>query len=99
MKFFSVAAKFVIAGCVFCSAAYAAEQGAVKTGAQTPRPRGERPNIVLILADDLGFSDIGCYGSEIATPNLDRLAKDGLRFRQFYNAARCCPTRAAVLTG
>src|ERR1700691_5200693 len=48
-----------------------------------------RPNILLILADDLGFSDIGCYGSEIATPNLDRLAKSGLRFRQFYNAARC----------
>lgn len=59
----------------------------------------ERPNIVIILADDMGFSDIGCYGSEIATPNLDRLAKEGLRFTQFYNAARCCPTRAALLTG
>lgn len=58
-----------------------------------------RPNIVLILADDLGFSDLGCYGSEIATPNLDRLAASGLRFTQFYNAARCCPTRAALLTG
>lgn len=58
-----------------------------------------RPNIVLILADDLGFSDIGCYGSEIRTPNLDRLAAEGLRFTQFYNAARCCPSRAAVLTG
>ncbi len=58
-----------------------------------------RPNIVLILADDLGFSDLGCYGSEIATPNLDRLAAGGLRFTQFYNAARCCPTRAALLTG
>lgn len=58
-----------------------------------------RPNLVLILADDLGFSDIGCYGSEIATPNLDRLAAGGLRFTQFYNAARCCPTRACVLTG
>jgi arylsulfatase len=57
------------------------------------------PNIVLILADDLGFSDLGCYGSEIATPNIDRLAKDGLRFTQFYNTARCCPTRAALLTG
>src|SRR5579863_839880 len=50
-----------------------------------------RPNVVLILADDLGFSDLGCYGSEIATPNLDRLAAKGLRFTQFYNAARCCP--------
>jgi arylsulfatase A-like enzyme len=58
-----------------------------------------RPNVVLILADDLGFSDLGCYGSEIATPNLDRLAAGGLRFTQFYNAARCCPTRAALLTG
>jgi len=58
-----------------------------------------RPNILLILADDLGFSDIGCYGSEIATPNLDRLAAGGLRFTRFYNSARCCPTRAALLTG
>jgi arylsulfatase len=58
-----------------------------------------RPNILLILADDLGFSDLGCYGSEVATPNLDRLAADGLRFTRFYNAARCCPTRAALLTG
>jgi arylsulfatase len=58
-----------------------------------------RPNILLILADDLGYSDLGCYGSSIATPNLDRLAAGGLRFTQFYNAARCCPTRAALLTG
>jgi arylsulfatase len=59
----------------------------------------ERPNILLILADDLGFSDIGCYGGEIATPNLDALARDGLRFRQFYNCARCCPSRACLMTG
>ena len=59
----------------------------------------ERPNIVLILADDLGYSDLGCYGSEIATPNIDRLAGDGVRFTQFYNQARCCPSRAALLTG
>src|SRR6187401_2433895 len=58
-----------------------------------------RPNIVVILADDLGFSDLGCYGSEIATPNVDRLAARGLRFTQFYNCGRCCPTRAALLTG
>lgn len=58
-----------------------------------------RPNIVLILADDLGFSDLGCYGSEINTPNLDALAAGGLRFTQFYNTARCWPTRAALLTG
>ncbi|MBI3210407.1 MAG: arylsulfatase [Candidatus Solibacter usitatus] len=59
----------------------------------------KKPNIIVIMADDLGFSDIGCYGSEIATPNLDRLAKNGVRFTQFYNTARCCPTRAALLTG
>ena len=58
-----------------------------------------RPNIVLILADDMGYSDLGCYGGEIATPNLDRLAARGMKFTQFYNAARCCPTRAALLTG
>ena len=59
----------------------------------------ERPNIVLILADDLGFSDLGCYGSEIKTPVLDSLAQNGLRFTQFYNTARCWPTRGALLTG
>jgi arylsulfatase A-like enzyme len=58
-----------------------------------------RPNIVVILVDDMGFSDIGCYGSEIPTPNLDKLAAGGLRFTQFYNTGRCCPTRASVLTG
>lgn len=57
------------------------------------------PNIVVILADDLGYSDIGCYGSEIATPTLDRLAAQGTRLTRFYNAARCCPTRASLLTG
>ncbi len=62
-------------------------------------PVAVRPNIVLILADDLGYSDIGCYGSEIATPNLDRLAAGGVRYTQFYNTARCWPTRAAILTG
>src|SRR6185369_16859186 len=58
-----------------------------------------RPNIVVVLADDMGFSDLGCYGSEIATPNIDRLAAQGLRFTQFYNAGRCCPSRASLLTG
>lgn len=59
----------------------------------------EKPNIVIIMADDMGFSDLGCYGGEIQTPNLDQLASDGLRFTQFYNAARCCPSRASLLTG
>lgn len=57
------------------------------------------PNVVVILVDDMGFSDLGCYGSEIPTPHLDALAKNGLRFSQFYNTGRCCPTRAALLTG
>jgi arylsulfatase A-like enzyme len=59
----------------------------------------EKPNIIIILADDMGYSDIGCYGSEINTPNIDRLAKNGIRFTQFYNAARCSPSRASILTG
>lgn len=58
-----------------------------------------RPNIVVMLVDDMGYSDIGCFGSEIPTPNLDRLAHDGVRFTQFYNSARCSPTRASLLTG
>lgn len=61
--------------------------------------QASRPNIVVILADDLGYSDLGCYGGEIETPNLDRLSAGGLRFTQFYNTARCWPTRAALLTG
>ena len=59
----------------------------------------QKPNIAVILVDDMGFSDIGCYGSEIPTPNVDKLAARGLRFTQFYNTGRCCPTRAALLTG
>ncbi len=58
-----------------------------------------RPNIILIMSDDMGYSDIGCYGGVINTPVLDRLAENGLRFTQFYNTARCCPTRASLLTG
>ena len=65
-------------------------QGAEKT---------QRPNIIVILADDMGYSDIGCYGGEIKTPVLDSLAAGGLRFTQFYNTARCCPTRASLMTG
>ncbi len=64
-----------------------------------PLKSNTRPNIILILADDMGYSDIGCFGSEIPTPNLDKLAQQGVRFSQFYNAARCCPSRASLLTG
>jgi arylsulfatase A-like enzyme len=59
----------------------------------------KKPNIILILADDMGYSDLGCYGSEIKTPNLDSLAANGIRYRQFYNGARSCPSRAALMTG
>ena len=58
----------------------------------------EQPNILLIMVDDMGFSDIGCYGGEILTPNLDRLAVEGLRFSRFYNTAKCFPSRACLLT-
>lgn len=71
----------------------AAEQGSPPRQVQGP------PSIVIILADDMGYSDIGCFGGEVSTPTLDGLAKEGLRFTQFYNTGRCCPTRAALLTG
>ncbi|MEG3659931.1 arylsulfatase [Arenibacter palladensis] len=58
-----------------------------------------QPNIILIMVDDMGYSDLGCYGGEIETPNIDQLAQNGLKYKQFYNAARCCPTRAALMTG
>ena len=60
---------------------------------------GKLPNFLVIVADDMGWSDIGCYGGEVRTPHLDRLASEGLRFTQFYNSAKCTTTRAALLTG
>jgi arylsulfatase A-like enzyme len=66
-------------------------------GAEPASP--SRPNILLILVDDMAFSDLGCYGGEIETPNLDRLAAKGLRFTQFYNTAKCHSSRASLLTG
>src|SRR5215213_8842674 len=73
-----------------CLVTFATTSGAAPAG---------RPNVVVFLADDMGFSDLGCYGSDIPTPNLDALAAGGLRFTQFYNTGRCCPTRASLLTG
>lgn len=67
--------------------------------AESASPAPQRPNLIVILVDDMGWSDIGCYGGEIPTPNLDALARSGLRFTQFYNTGRCCPTRASLLTG
>ncbi len=72
---------------------------AAKTAQLTIRRTTKRPNIILIVADDLGYSDLGCYGAETATPNIDRLAAEGMRFTHFYNCARCCPSRASLLTG
>ena len=70
------------------------------TGCQsTAEAKQSRPNIILIIGDDIGVSDIGCYGSEIRTPNLDKLASNGLRFTQFYNMAKCNPTRSSLMTG
>ncbi len=69
------------------------------SASRTAVPSPRRPNIILIMSDDMGFSDLGCYGGEINTPNLDGLAANGLRFTQFYNTARCCPTRASLMTG
>ena len=77
------------------AAAMALPRGVRGAGA----PDAKKPNIVIVMVDDMGFSDIGCYGSEIATPHLDALAAGGLRFSQFYNTGRCCPTRASLLTG
>jgi len=67
--------------------------------ADQAKPAQNKPNIIVILADDMGFSDAGCYGGEIQTPNIDYLAKNGVRYTQFYNTSRCCPTRASLLTG
>lgn len=67
--------------------------------ANVPRLTPSRPNIIYIMADDMGYSDIGCYGGEVNTPNLDQLAANGIKLRSFYNNARCCPTRASLLTG
>jgi arylsulfatase len=89
--------------CIVTPAAAGCAVAATAVSAATPRtePRlaGERPNIIVILSDDMGYSDIGAYGGIIQTPNLDLLAQNGLRYTQFYNTARSCPTRASLLTG
>jgi arylsulfatase A-like enzyme len=82
-----------------CSSRGEATEGAPWSAAPQVAGGQERPNIIVILADDLGYSDLGGYGGEIRTPNLDGLARSGLRFTQFYNTARCYPTRASLLTG
>jgi len=84
---------------VMATAASFAFAGFCKPTPVKQHPKPTQPNIIVILADDMGFSDIGCYGGLINTPNLDKVAAGGLRFTQFYNGARCCPTRAQLLTG
>lgn len=86
---------WLLIGLVCCGVFGSAVGGESVASADEPR----RPNVVILLADDLGYSDLGCYGGEIQTPQLDRLAREGLQFTQFYNTARCWPTRAALLTG
>jgi len=92
-QFFYCIALFVTIVTVICSFV------SCKYGKSYRESEKERPNIILIMSDDMGYSDIGCYGSEIETPELDKLAANGIRFSQFYNTARCCPTRASLLTG
>lgn len=77
---------------------FASSSYAVQAGGTAGSP-AKRPNVIFILADDMGFSDVGCYGGEIKTPHIDGMAKEGTRFTQFYNMARCCPTRATLMTG
>jgi len=79
--------------------AFAAALACLSSMNAPARADDDRPNIVLIMCDDMGYSDIGCYGGEIETPNIDRLAKQGLRFTQFYNCAKCTTTRASIITG
>jgi arylsulfatase len=94
--------RLAVCVCLFASLAV----GLRPSPAASPAPAAgaapavrSRPNIVLILVDDMGYSDLGCYGGEIPTPNLDALAAGGTRWRQFYNCAQCCPTRASLMTG
>ena len=89
----------LVAGGTAASAAGIVDPVAAFSMGRAGRPGLGRPNIILVMVDDMGFSDIGCYGGEIRTPYIDGLAAGGLRFTQFYNTARCCPTRAALLTG
>ncbi|MEM7452992.1 MAG: sulfatase-like hydrolase/transferase [Planctomycetota bacterium] len=88
---------FAVALLLFSQSLSADQQSADLQNAELPN--SERPNIIVIMADDMGFSDIGCYGSEIPTPNLDSLAQRGVRFTDFYNTSRCCLSRASILTG
>lgn len=90
--------SFVVLTCVFLASILFLSLRNKPVKAVSPPPP-KRPNIIVIMADDLGFSDIGCYGGEVNTPNINYLANNGVRYTQFYNTSRCCPTRASLLTG
>lgn len=92
--FAAVRFPFFAAACVVIAACYVSPEKTLAADSHS-----SRPNIIVIMTDDVGYSDLGCYGGEIKTPVLDSLAHGGLRFTQFYNTARCCPTRASLLTG
>jgi arylsulfatase A-like enzyme len=91
MMFIADIVIFAISALIYC--------GIFLASHSTAADSSMRPNVVVFLVDDMGWADIGCYGSEIPTPNIDALAKSGVRFTQFYNTARCSPTRASLMTG
>ena len=97
-EFIRVAVQLGMSGAIAGSMAGAGAAANASADARL-RATGRRPNIVLILADDMGFSDLGIVGSEIRTPNIDSMARNGILLSSMYNAARCCPTRSALLTG
>ncbi len=88
-KLWKMTPHAALLGIAFCSSVTIAEE----------HDRPGRPNIIVVMADDMGFSDLGCYGGEIKTPTIDRLASEGVRFSQFYNCAICGPSRASLMTG
>ena len=91
--------KYILLGAACCLAAADAAGAASNTGRRQNKDSQEKPNIIIIMADDMGYSDIGCFGGEIPTPNIDALAQSGIRYTQFYNTGRSCPSRASLLTG
>lgn len=91
--------KYLLLGAAASCVAFEAVAADAQAGKRQPKQENNRPNIIIIMADDMGYSDLGCFGSEIPTPNLDALAQSGIRYTQFYNTGRSCPSRASLLTG
>ena len=99
MRAFTMFGQVFLTCVAFHAMGAPAAPSAIPAGPVASSSPTKPPNILIILADDMGYSDLGCYGGEIQTPNIDGLAKDGIRFTQFYNTARCWPSRAAIMTG